>query len=329
MPATQSAVAEVVRHAAERATLAPSVHNTQPWRVALHEDSFDLFADPSRRLKVLDPRGRQLTISCGCALFNARVAIAAAGFEPIVQRRPDAERPDLLARVGVGEPRTWVPIAGLNDAVDQRRTNRRAYAAEEMPAAVIDALSAAAEAEGVVLLPILKPELRVATAQLGRLADRIENADPAYRAEIRQWTTDDPRRRDGVEAASVPYLEDRASAGTDALPIRAFDARHMGWLPESSRSDANQCLLLFTAAEDEPLQWLRTGEALERVWLELTRKGYWASPLTQVVEVQQTNGQLRKALDIAGHPQILLRAGRAPFVPSTHRRPLEEVLVSS
>ena len=74
-------VATVLRRAAERAVLAPSVHNTQPWTFVLRRDSLEIHADPSRQLTVLDPRGRQLMISLGCALFHARVAIAASGHD--------------------------------------------------------------------------------------------------------------------------------------------------------------------------------------------------------------------------------------------------------
>jgi hypothetical protein len=43
--------------AAVRASLAPSVHNTQPWRYAVSRGSLELYADQTRRLRVLDPRG--------------------------------------------------------------------------------------------------------------------------------------------------------------------------------------------------------------------------------------------------------------------------------
>ncbi len=64
------------RRAAVRATLAASVHHTQPWRFQLSSDGLDLFVDPSRQLQVLDPLGRQMTISCGCTLMNARASVA-------------------------------------------------------------------------------------------------------------------------------------------------------------------------------------------------------------------------------------------------------------
>ncbi len=64
IPDAADATADL-RRAAARATLAPSVHNTQPWRFDLGPTSLDLSADATRRLPVIDPDGRQLRISCG------------------------------------------------------------------------------------------------------------------------------------------------------------------------------------------------------------------------------------------------------------------------
>src|SRR5687768_6760393 len=90
-----------LHHVIEAATLAPSVHNTQPWRFVLRPDGFDLLADPGRRLPVLDPTGRLLHLSCGAALVTARTAARALGLAADVELLPDPEWPDLLARLTV------------------------------------------------------------------------------------------------------------------------------------------------------------------------------------------------------------------------------------
>jgi hypothetical protein len=313
--------------AAVRASLAPSVHNTQPWRYAVSRGSLELYADQTRRLRVLDPRGRQLVISCGCALLNARVALAAAGYDAHVQRFPDTTRPDLLARVTLPDEATgWVPIGELDTAIEQRRTNRRQFLDRAVPAEVVSALVEAASAEGAELFPIARPEHRLAAARLSQEAEKLETADRAYRAEIRAWTTTDPHRVDGVLMMTVPHVD--ASAGDD-LPIRDFDSTGLGWLPVETRSSMNQCLLLLGTLDDGPMAWLRAGEALERVWLEITRRGYVASPLTQLIEVARTHELLRLELQLGMHPHVLLRVGHAANTPPSRRRPLQDLLIES
>jgi hypothetical protein len=43
-----------LRVGADRARLAPSVHNTQPWQLRLHVDRLELWLDDSRRLAAMD-----------------------------------------------------------------------------------------------------------------------------------------------------------------------------------------------------------------------------------------------------------------------------------
>jgi len=47
-------------------------------------------------VRVLDPHGRQLLLSCGCALFNARVSLADAGYAAVVRRFPNPAQPDQM-----------------------------------------------------------------------------------------------------------------------------------------------------------------------------------------------------------------------------------------
>ena len=65
------------RKAVARASRAPSIHNTQPWHFVVRPDVLELRGESDRQLRALDPTGRQMVISCGCALFNARVGLVA------------------------------------------------------------------------------------------------------------------------------------------------------------------------------------------------------------------------------------------------------------
>jgi hypothetical protein len=315
-----------LRRAAVRATLAPSVHNTQPWRFHLKRDALDIHADRTRQLNVLDPTGRQLIISCGCALFNARVSLAADNVRVSLARYPVEGRSDLLATLTYlpGEPEEVPEVARLEPVIELRQTNRRRFADDEVPAEVLEQLEAAATAEGAELIVVRDPEQRIAVASLSQHADEIENLNPAYRAELRAWTSADPGRRDGVPATVVPHVDGTSG---DEVPIRDFDSHGQGFLPTNTQSSRNQCLVLLGTSGDHPADWLRAGEALERVLLEITRFGYAVSPLTQITEVPSARAQLRTELGLRMFPHVLLRIGRAATTPSSRRRRLVEVIV--
>lgn len=304
--------------------LGPSVHNTQPWRFVLRQDALEVYADRSRQLAVLDPTARQLYLSVGSALFNARVSLAGSGVACSVHRFPEADRPDLVARIeiGAGEP-VDAELATLEPAVALRQTNRRRFAADTVPDDLLATLVAAASAEGASLHQVLRPEDREALARLAQKADVAQVTNPAYRAELRSWTTTDSTRFDGVRAAVVPHVDGTSG---DEMPIRDFDTRGAGWLPSETHSSAKQCLLVLATDDETPDAWVRAGEALERVWLEITRAGFVASLFSQVIEVAAVRAQLREELRLGTYPHLVLRVGRAPITAASMRRHVTEVL---
>jgi hypothetical protein len=188
----------------------------------------------------------------------------------------------------------------------------------------LDELERAATSHGCELLVIRRPEHRQAVAMLSQRADAMEHTDPAYRAELRAWTTADPRRVDGVQAMSVAHVDGRSH---DEIPLRDFDTHGMGALPVETHSSSSQCLVLLCTTGDNAIDWLRAGEALERILLEITQSGYTAGPLTQIVEMPFARAELRRTLGLAMNPHILLRIGRAPATPASRRRRLVDVLV--
>ena len=184
MSTVQEETKALFRKAVERASLAPSVHNTQPWHFVVRPDVLELHADNDRQLRALDPTGRQLVISCGCALFNARVGLAADRVLQ-VDRLPDPTKPDLLALLTVlDEPAPWTPLVRLDPVIERRHTNRRDFFDEDVPPDVIYELTTAAEQEEASLVQMWSPEHKIVAAQLSREAETIQNTDPRYQAEL-------------------------------------------------------------------------------------------------------------------------------------------------
>ncbi|HEU5487178.1 MAG TPA: hypothetical protein VFU98_19915, partial [Microlunatus sp.] len=285
MTTTDQERVDALRHAAAGAALAPSIHNTQPWRFRLTRRALELRIDPERQLKVLDPGFRQLMISCGCALFNARVRLAASRYEVTVERFPDPAEPDLFARIEVGEPTApWTPLVRLDAAIDRRRSNRREFFETRVSDEVLWDLGVAATAEDATLVPVRSIEDRRIVAELVREADALEHADPDYQAELQLWTTQIRSRTDGVTADSYP----QTTARRGDVPLRDFGARVSGLMPPVEESGIDQCLLVLGTTSDDRPSWLRAGEALERLWLEAERLDHVASIISQPIEVRQT-----------------------------------------
>jgi nitroreductase len=322
-PRQRDDAAGALSAAVDRAVLAPSLHNTQPWQFGVHPDRLDVRADRTRHLRSIDPPGRELAQSVGAALFNARVALAARGWAVDVQRCASPDDPDLLAVLQLVDGPPDPGLAVLDALIARRRTNRRTFDATVPTDAELQAFTAAAVAEGAVLIPVLTEEHHRLLARLTQLADAQQQADPAYLAELSRWTNRASAAGDGIIAAAVPRVDGSA---TDDVPLRDFDTRGEGALPPSSGVGAERTLMVLGTRTDDEEAWLRSGEAMQRVLLEITRAGWAVSPVTQAVEVPLTRLELRAGLTWDTWPQIVLRIGHADRTGATPRRPRADVV---
>jgi hypothetical protein len=312
---------DVLRHVIEAATLAPSVHNTQPWRFVLREDGFDLHADRSRQLAVLDPAGRQLTVSCGAALAHAEVAARAVGLDARVALLPDDADPDLLARVQLvdGPPASAADLAEA-EAMLRRHTSRAPYAERPLPPELLEELRGLTEAHGAMLRQVRSQDDLIELEVLLSRADTAEERDPEYRAELTSWLHP-AESGDGIP----PEALDSSVRGS-SLRLRDFTLSSSAALGDQSPPAEHPAVVVLTTPTDVPEAWLRAGQALARLLVHAAGAGVQAQPLGQVTDLPQVQRQLAQRLGLVGIPQLVLRLGYVEAHAATPRRPVDEVL---
>lgn len=319
-----------VERAVYYAVRAPSIHNTQPWRWLYRHGVLELYADRTRQLPALDPDGRSVVLSCGGALELARLGFAAAGWRTAVDRLPDPGQPDLLARIRpLGRSAVTPSVVERCAAAEQRHTERRPFRAEPVTDQLVEAVVSAAADDGVYAYAVQRADERLDLAVVFSMADRVETADPAYRAELAHWTRHrDEGATDGVPAEAVP----RAVAGSPRhteVPVRDFEAGITGGQDVAGTVDEQPLYLVIFTPDDTRLSRLRAGEAYVRLSIEAQRLGLASSAMTQAVDLPALRERFRVLMDWPDHPQMVLRVGWPPAESSaaaTNRRPLTAVL---
>jgi nitroreductase len=304
----------------EAGTLAPSVHNSQPWRFRVAPDRIDVMLDKDRVLPAIDPQAGEAWISVGAAILNLRVAILAAGRVPMSRLLPDPRRPELAATVTLGGThRPDQSVRALASAIPLRRTNRRPFRDIEVRDDVLDQLAAAARTEGATFATT-DPVGRQFVLSIARTANNWQREDPAYVEELRAWTAVPAGSTSGIPARSLGPVDERG-----LLPMRDFGAAH----PLASRriarfEDAPTVAILCTTG-DSPRDWLGAGQAMERVLLTATVRGVANTPITAPTEQPALRSQLGDEY-LRQVPQVILRLGYGNPVPPTPRRPIAEVV---
>ncbi len=313
--------------AATDAARAPSIHNTQPWRWQIQGATADLYADTRRELRVTDPDRRLLTLSCGAALHQACVALAAAGIavdvvrlaNPNDERRPAAVTADVdhFASITVtGRTPVTEAAVRMSQAAEIRRSDRRPLLDEPISDRRAAALRATTTSFGIGLHPLTRGqviELASATAH----AQDSEVADPAAHAELDAWSAHRPSDA-GVPDANIP---DHAVATT--VPMRDFG--HVGTLAVPAGHDNAASYVILYGLAEQPRSWLRAGEALSAIWLAATAQEIALLPMSAAIESPATRQVLHRILAGIGYPYLVLRLGitdpHLPGVPRTPRLP--------
>ncbi len=309
------------------AVLAPSNHNSQPWLFRISGNTIELYADRTRLLPVSDPLGRELTISCGAALFYLTTAIHYFGHNSETELLPDKDNRDLLARIHIGkdQPPSDEHVTLFN-AMTFRHTNRGPFEPRPLPYAVVSTIKSAATKEGTWLHVLAGNAKRRKVTDLILQAGRLQASNKQFRRELAE------------------HIHFSTSASRDGIPLYALGMsrwlsptapwiiHHLDWGHARSLRDHRllinaPLLTVLSTRKDNPVDWLKAGQALARLLLTAASKSVSASFFNAPIELPTMRESVRQVFGRRDCPQMLLRLGYGGDVRPTPRRPIEEVLI--
>jgi hypothetical protein len=274
------------------AILAPSSHNSQPWLFRINAMDVELFADRRRALPTVDPQQRELTISCGAALFNLRIAAEYFGHEYRTRAPPGpatARSPGPIpSRACRRNPIRRHPHVQCHDPTPHQppavRARSRCRTRSSPP------WSTPPDQEGAWLRIVDGEPNRQAVANLVAEADRVQWADRHFREELARWVRTRPEEaRDGLLVQDMGVKDWLAFLGP-AL-IRTFD-RGGGQAAKDQDIALHSPVLAVLGTMRTMCPPGSAGQALQSVLLRARADGVWASFLNQPIEVESLRPQL-------------------------------------
>ncbi len=262
----------------ENGILAPSADNLQPWYFRLREDGVDLWIDLPRVDSFAGAGLLMPYVESGAVIENIRVAAAEGGFHTKVNYLPDPAKKDFVASLSFEE-------GAKGDhphyaALHHRVTNRKFYRSHKIDEENFNTVLRIATEEDMILKWIPKTDAKY--SELSKIlgdADQIRYESERLHREfikVLRFKKESEMTRDGL---NIPALEAGPGAEGVFKLISSWDRlKFLNSLGLSKVFNAytrkqmasSEAALLLALPSQKPLDYVRGGEVLERIWHELT-----------------------------------------------------------
>ncbi|MCK4487437.1 MAG: hypothetical protein KAU38_11845, partial [Desulfobacterales bacterium] len=282
---------EVMRYIIRAGIQAPSGDNAQPWKFSWQCNTISLYLNREADHSFFNIKQLASIISCGAAIENMRLAATAFGLEGNIAYLPDAKNDNLMASIELCL--TGREKDPLHDSIWNRCTNRKLYDKKPIPESILGHL-----ASRVSDIPGAKLHLVTDESDLKKIAKMVYKVD-RIRTEHR------PLHEHLCKM--IRFTDREAQKKRDGLPLKNLEAGLAGevflrmtrpwWVMNLVNTSglgrmvalhSYQAILnssaaaLLTVRGMKTEDFLRGGQALERVWLAIPQQGLSIQPMTAI-----------------------------------------------
>ena len=319
----------LIGHIIPSAILAASAHNTQPWKFKVTNSTVDVFVDWDRHLTVSDPSLRELYISIGCAITNILVAAKYWDYEPKLSYFPEGEgKKSPVARIVCNKPNhsSNGNNAALFTAIVNRRTDRNVYDKQPLTNNEKQALPII-DNEDITLLEDNDKIDKIAKLTEEATIRTLSRKD--FKEELSHWVRNNwTSQHDGMPGYAMGIPAPLSLVGS--IMVRLAPIHKQEGPKTREQMNSSSAVIIIGSKTDSQINWVKSGQAMEQVWLEATAAGLSVAPLIASVEAgEDTRSSLKQILGTNLLPQSVLRLGHTDHKPlrSSPRRTLEECMV--
>lgn len=282
---------EIIHYVIRAGIQAPSGDNAQPWKISCQGNIISLYLDREADQSFFNINQFASVVSCGAVLENMRVAATAFGLKVKIVYLPSAGKNDLMASLELFPAK--VGRDPLFDSLWKRCTNRKFYDKRSIPPSILNNLQECiSDISGTKLHIVAEKSDLKKVARIVCMADRIRTEHRPIHEHL---------------CSMIRYEYREAREKGDGLPLKNLEAGMAGELflkltrPWWAINIANKIGLgrmvtlhsyqainnasaaaLITVSGMEYEDFLRAGEAVERVWHTITNKGLAMQPMTAI-----------------------------------------------
>ncbi|MFV9644544.1 MAG: ThiF family adenylyltransferase [Desulfobacterales bacterium] len=282
---------EVIRYIIRAGIQAPSGDNAQPWKFSFKDNTIFLYLDKEADNSFFNIDQIASIISCGAVLENMRIAASAFNLKANIIYLPSDIEDDLMASIELIHNGT--SKNPLFPSIWKRNTNRTFYEKKPIPSLVLNDLK-----KSISDIPDIRLHFVIEKDELKKLAKIIYKTD-RIRTENRSLHE--------YLGKMIRYSHEDAIETRDGLPLKNLEAGFAGeiflkatrpWFIMNLMNKAgigrmvalhsfqgiinSSGAALLTVDGMNPEDFLKGGQALERIWLAITRQGLAMQPMTAI-----------------------------------------------
>jgi hypothetical protein len=285
------------------ARLAPSVHNTQPWKVKLNPDHLEISLDRNRALTHGDPTGRQAFLSLGIFTEACLIGLKYHGFKPL-EPKLSGDSVSLKVASKQGEAEEFVEVESLK----KRFTDRTLYKKVDLSRAQLAKINNCWRNNNVEVRAVSDIQIIERTAELTRQALLLAFSNPGFRKELTEYFVTD---------SSKPYGIPLNTLGTGRVKARVVKRlinsglnRQQEAGTEYKRWLSASAVVFILAEGDSRSYWLESGRAYLRASLEIEKLGFNQATSAAIAEAADFHEDIEKLLGTDKRIMSVIRVGR-------------------
>ena len=306
-PSGEAPFKEQAQYLLQYAILAPSTHNSQPWKFYVHENSrsVDFRLDLTKQLPQADPDGRDMLISLGACVETFIQAAAAYGLSAVVQSTDAVRLEDVVTTVTLSGTYNRRDLSVLN-AILGRRNYRGPSQIDDTK--IYRLQKSLIDIETQYSIKKLLCSDRLAIEQAASLtAEGIEHAyaDKQFRREISSWINPNwSKKKTGIPGYALTMSGLLSFVFPKVIPFVDVGAK-LAKLNKKSFMQASGMCILGTESEASFSDLVNTGRAAVCIMLRARQLQLQSSVYVAAIEMAGLQNQLKSKLELSFVPQFL------------------------
>jgi hypothetical protein len=305
---------------ARYAVLAPSGHNTQPWRFSGDKQTLLLGANRDRHLPYSGVQANEPMVSLGACLQTLQLAAKGFGYEVRIAYPLSSK---VIAKISLNGK--TAPDPSLLEAITRRSSNRHPYDTDKLPASTLKRFSDTD-------LEYVSTHVISGRADIEYVAEKTGEAtlrtfgDKEFRKELSKWVRNNvTKRHDGMPGFTqgIP---------TPPSLLAKHIIKRLNISKDQAKKDIGRVrkspnLLILSVSEETPQALLNGGRLYAQICILAQREGIATAGIGAAVIDQVSRQEIVKKYKLHGRPIAIIRIGKAKKrARHTPRWPLSQVL---